>query len=173
MSELTYDPVQEVMSDGCWIDWFVYEPVDSCFVCSRSSANSARPHLRARLDTIPPDCILVFPVARFEHASVPRRMRGLQTVSDLLHAIHAFYEEVLTPEEVTEHAGEHDDGYAQDAVQRAKAGEVVTRLDLIGSRTLFCEPGGRRHPLMCSGRVRYEGLAEQGAGGVFLLALGS
>ncbi|MEW5310255.1 MAG: hypothetical protein WDW38_002071 [Sanguina aurantia] len=172
-----YDAAADTFSDGCCIDWFVWEPLDTMHVMGGSM--SARPmseahwNAKAKLpvkDSGAKTVRLLLPVERYSYGGRFITIPVQLTVRQLFTAIHAFYDTPVKAEELRGHdIGRYGSGagYLEGALEGLAAGRRVTWLDLIGSRDASfggeysTETAKRRFPLSCSGCVRYEGIRKQ------------
>jgi hypothetical protein len=189
---LDYNMEDEEFSDGSWLDWFVYEPCETAHVVrgSRSTPVRAR-HLNAPahwpgtlwtpgVDELSSVSIRI-PVNRFGDETRTLRLPAVPvpSIGKIMEAVRAFYARPLCLKDVALLVREDPagDAYRQDVVARLATGARATWLELIGA---VRDPGDsgpgtepeRRHPLSCSGLVRYEGfkVVEHG---VLRLVLGS
>ena len=169
-------------SDGSHIDWFVWEPVESAHVCrfdfmrqmmSGDMYSSAKVITPFMMDD---NIELHVPVARY--GDVWRTIKFPRDASldvrGLLEKIYDFYQTPITVRDIADRKRDKDD-YIIDARKKLAKGDRVVWADLIGSSGYL--PGSdestekRRHPLSCSGLVRFESIKIED--GKIVLALGS
>ena len=172
----TYDADGNEFSDGFYVDWFVWERVDTAHACrcdvarpmkDSESYSSAYVTLPMVMGVQTDDIELHVPVARYGDETrtirIPRDER--LDARGLLERIHAFYMTPITALDIADREHEDSDGvdgYLADVRAKLDGGVPAVWADLLGQSGY--RPGrdgsteNRRHGLSCSGLVRYESI---------------
>lgn len=131
-SRREYDAVEESFSDGCSIDWFIREPLDTMHVISESMSPwpMSESHWDAKVRLPVEDYR-----AKTVQLSLPVERDGTQThaitlpveltVRELFTAIHAFYDTPITAKDLAEHVPDDDNAgvqYRKNAMGRLLLG---------------------------------------------------
>ena len=183
----TYSAEENEFNDGFFIDWFLWEPVDSAHVCRSGSLFLMLPgDMYSSADVVMPflsgyqsdDLELHVPVARHEDISRTIKLPRDLDVCGLLSRIHAFYQTPITSLDIADRDKDPSDGYLEDVRKMLDKGERAVWADLLGSSSYGPGCGGsdgstnkRRHGFSCSGLVRFEGIRVED--NKLLLILGS
>lgn len=166
-TQLTYDPFKDIFTDGCCIDWFIWEPVDTIRILKPTTYEPI--HVTQKHWDAPLSCDtreIWLPVNRYcdhhRRITLPEEL----TVRIFFSTLHAFYD---TPINLTDlMVGKRDTScaYFIDAIRDISNGERVTWSDLLGTKSCFMpvnkDPSIRRSPYGCSGSVRFEGIRYEG-----------
>jgi hypothetical protein len=138
---------------GEYIDWFLWEkPLLVEQRCSEPSAMDAELQLKADISKI----TVLLPRHRYRDGpSYLLEITTPITPRRLIDEVYSFYQEAIRLQDI--HADEDDD-YSKDARKRLSKGETVKRVELLGAEDHDGGPGLHRHPFLCSGLVRFEGL---------------
>lgn len=184
-----YDAAEDRFSDGCCIDWFIWEPVESIHIinnvtpprlltASHWDATMTLPGPGPGPCTAPPDQAnggtsveLWLPVERYGDVyrmiTLPERL----TVRQFFTAVHAFYDSEIVHDDLRDHdlTITHGVLYARNALINISKGRRVTWSDLLGQRDAYWPRAASRES--CSGCVRFEGLRKKGRD--LVLVLGS
>lgn len=169
-SDITYNPYVDRFSDGCIIDWWVWENIDTIWIHNYDKDFSGpmmdSKHLNARViwdkSSHKNDEIKIkMNISR--HSYVWKEIKCMRncTVSHLLNTISSFYKLTIDTDFILNHRS--DDDYWRDALKKSQDGDTIYMYDLIG--TSFMNPmfryddfNHRRCSLLCNGCVRYEGI---------------
>lgn len=175
-SDLTYNPHIDKFSDGCHIDWWVWEDVNTIWIHNHDN-NFSGPmmdskHLNARVlwetpiykDNENEKIKINMDISRY--GDLWKKILCLKncTVRQLLNTISSFYKQIIDTNFILKHKSNSE--YWKDALNKSQNGNIVYMYDLIG--TNFLHPMVRyddfiiyrRSPLLCNGCVRYEGVSK-------------
>jgi hypothetical protein len=137
-----------------YIDWFIWEK--SVLVeqrCSEPSAMDAELQLKTDSSKI----TVLLPRHRYGHGpSYLLEITTPVTPRRLIDEVYSFYQEAILLQDID---ADEDDDYSKDARKRLAKGETVKRVELLGNEIhLGGSDALHRHPFLCSGLVRFEGL---------------
>ena len=178
--QLKYNPYRNKFSDDSWIDWFIIERPETAWL---SRGNYIGPmsdskHRDAKVDFHHDKMVLTAPITRDSGKYQTFSLKQDCTVLEFLTAIYDFYHQGIDKEWLDQHRSEEEleclDSYQQNAIHRCKNGSKMKLVELLGrvpsdsEREESDNSFERRHPLSCSGLVRYEGISKD-----MILLLGS
>lgn len=167
-----YDPLQDAFDGGGWIDWLIWEPVESIHVTTSTDVHPKPIKLTNWEATItlpapnPGDTHvhLHTPVSRFGDAYRTVLLPVHTNVREFFTAIHAFYDTVITVEDIQSTGTNSLSDYSEQALLKLAQGHRVTWADLMGPTHTYgpgthaAECRHRRCAFSCSGLVRFEGI---------------